>query len=127
MSTLTDQLQDGAVLALYGLTDLPPALRHRVAEALIMAERGETAPVPAPVHYTPPAPARRSFTPCSPRHSKCSPAHAAMVEEYRLHRQAISEQAETEAMGYPTETAEFYRDSTRAVTFPEYVRQTRRR
>ena len=28
----------------------------------------------------------RTFTPCSPRHRSCSPAHAGLVESYRLER-----------------------------------------
>jgi hypothetical protein len=37
------------------------------------------------------------FTPCSPRHRSCSPAHSALVEDYRSerHRQEIALEAIT--------------------------------
>lgn len=53
--------------------------------------------------------------PCSPRMTKCKTGclHRALVQEYRVERDAQAVRAEAVAMGYPTETAEYFGAGTR--------------
>lgn len=64
---------------------------------------------------------RRRPAPCSPRHRSCSPAHAAMVADYRAAREAHWSQMECVTALYDTEVSE-YLQHTPAPTFGDWLR-----
>jgi hypothetical protein len=63
-----------------------------------------------------------SFTPCSKRHKACSPAHAALVESYRVERWRQERVFEKQTGGYPGDMAHAKARGHRLIDFRDWLK-----
>jgi hypothetical protein len=67
-----------------------------------------------------------TFTPCSPRHRSCSPAHAALVEDYRLERWRQEQMMSDLTGSYPGDITHWKAKGGKLIDFGHWLRAHKR-
>jgi hypothetical protein len=63
-----------------------------------------------------------TFIPCSPRHKSCSPAHAELVESYRIERHRQEVELEAATGGYAGDIAFYKATNGWIVSFGDWLK-----
>lgn len=66
-----------------------------------------------------------TFTPCSPRHRSCSPAHAELVDGYRLERERQQAQLDRFTGAYDSDVAHWKAMGGKLIDFRVWLKAHR--